>query len=158
MMRAPRCSAASRYVRSDTRLEDVKGFGSIWPSTVTLGRFAKAMMSRTGRGEREAFNGGIERDCCQAEVKDGPSPTTTDIGVWVAKCFSEISKITADGLPFLSARLIKVASSSELSISPPRLCIRAEQAQNFCLHGKFLFRTDRPETGPDLSGTPHKGS
>jgi hypothetical protein len=91
-------------------------------------------------------------------VKDGPSPTATDIGIGVVEGRTEISKIPAAGLAFLSARLIKAASSSELSVSPPRLSIRAEQTQNFCLHGKFLVRTDRPETGPDLSGTPHKGS
>ena len=34
-------------------------------------------------GEREAFNVGIEQDCCQPEVKDGPSPTATDISVGV---------------------------------------------------------------------------
>ena len=48
-IRAPRRSVASIYVRSDIRLEDVQGSGSIWPSIVAFGRFAKASMSRTGR-------------------------------------------------------------------------------------------------------------
>jgi len=102
--RAPRRSAASRYVRSDTRLEAVQGAGSIWPSNVTLGRFAKAMMSWTGRQSREAFNGGIERDCCQPELKNGPSPTAADIGIGVIEGRTEISNIAAVCLAFQRKR------------------------------------------------------
>ena len=63
-------------------------------------------------GDREAFNGGIERDCCQAEVKDGPSPAAADIGIGVVEGRTEISDVAADCLAFQPMRRIKVSSSS----------------------------------------------
>ena len=45
-------------------------------------------------GEREAFNGGIERDCCQPEVKNGPSPTAADISVGVVDRSPKVAKVT----------------------------------------------------------------
>ena len=63
-------------------------------------------------GEREAFNGGIERDCCQPEVKNGPSPTAADIGIGVVESRTEIPNIAADCLAFQPKRLIKAISSS----------------------------------------------
>jgi len=79
-------------------------------------------------GEREAFNVGIDRDGCQAEVENGASIMIADISIGVVQGGTEISKVAADRLPFQLAGLIKVAKFSELSVSPPRLSVRAQHA------------------------------
>ena len=43
------------------------------------------------------FNRCVERDRRQAQVEDGPSPTATDIGVWITESGAEISKVAAYG-------------------------------------------------------------
>ena len=41
-------------------------------------------------------------------MKDGPASSATDIGVWVAECFSEISKVAADGYALEPPCLLKL--------------------------------------------------
>lgn len=85
-------------------------------------------------------------------------PAATDIGIGAVEGRTKIPNIPGDCLAFQLMRFIKVTSSSKRAMSPPRPCLCAQDAQYFYVHDRFLVRTDRLETDPDPSGTPHKVS